>query len=286
MLTVALGLAGALIFGASDFLGGLAARATTALRTTLISFTAALAVTVAVLPFTGSVWSTSAVWLGLLAGVGGAGALFLLYACLAIGPMSTLSPITALVAAVVPIIVALATGEKLAALGLAGLAVALIAVVLIGFVPDKNAQRASLKAILMAIGSGTLIGSYLILIHRTPKDSGIIPLVADLASGTVVTALVMLVLYFARPTSRPVALPWRAGLWFAIWCGVTQTVGNIFIVIGLHIGSLSVMAVLNALYPAGTIILAGFVLKERVTPLQWVGLVLAIVAAGMLALAS
>jgi drug/metabolite transporter (DMT)-like permease len=45
------------------------------------------------------------------------------------------------------------------------------------------------------------------------------------------------------------------------------------------------MSVLTALYPAGTIILAAIVLKERIAPVQWAGLVLALVATGMLAAA-
>lgn len=286
MLTVVLGLSGALIYGASDFFGGLASRRTTALRVTLVSFIAALAIVLLALPVSGSVWSLSAVVYGVVAGVAGAGAIFLLYACLAIGPMSILSPLTALVSAVVPIPVGLLSGETLSPLGYWAIGFALVAVVLVGFTPERDAVRPTTKGIVMAVGSGILIGAYLILLHRTPPESGLVPLVADLLSGTVVTAAVVLVVELrARARNRgSIAAPisWRIGLALAIWCGATQAVANTLIVVGLHIGDLTVMSVLTALYPAGTIILAALVLKERVTPVQIVGLVLAIAAAALL----
>lgn len=282
MLTVVLGLSGALIYGASDFFGGLAARRTSVLRVTFVAFIAALATAGAALPFSGSVWSTSAVVYGLIAGVAGAGALFLLYACLSIGPMSILSPLTALVSAVVPVGVGLVSGETLGALGWVAIVIALIAVALVGLQPGAASARPSAKALVMAVGSGLLIGSYLILLHETPSESGIIPIFADIVSGTVVTALVMLALALFRPGTgvRP---PFRVGLWLGIWCGITQAVANILILLGLHLGNLTVLAVLNALYPAGTIVLAGIVLRERITRPQSLGLALAILAAAMLA---
>ena len=76
---------------------------------------------------------------------------------------------------------------------------------------------------------------------------------------------------------------WRPGLPFAVAGGVVDASANILLLIGLRIGDLSVMSVLTALYPAGTIILAAIVLKERIAPVQWVGLVLALAATGMLA---
>ena len=55
--------------------------------------------------------------------------------------------------------------------------------------------------------------------------------------------------------------------------------GNILLVIGLHLGDLAVMGVLNSLYPLGTVLLAIVLLKERLTLLQGVGIVLALAGA-------
>ena len=282
MLTVVLGLSGALIYGASDFFGGLAAKRAPALRVTLVAFVAALVAVVAVLPFSGSVWSASAVGYGLAAGVAGAGALFLLYACLSIGPMSILSPLTALVSAIVPVGVGLLLGERLGVAGWVAIAVALVAVALVGIQPGAASARPSVLALLMAVGSGILIGMHLILLHRTPPESGMVPLVVDISSGALVTALVMGSLALTRRTATP-RVPVRVGLGLGIWCGLTQGVANLLILSGLHLGDLTVMAVLNALYPAGTIVLAAVVLRERITGLQGVGLALAIAAAALFA---
>jgi drug/metabolite transporter (DMT)-like permease len=64
-----------------------------------------------------------------------------------------------------------------------------------------------------------------------------------------------------------------------------DAVANVLLLVGIRIGDLSVISVLTAMYPAGTIILAAVVLRERIAPVQWVGLILALIAAGMLAVA-
>ena len=71
----------------------------------------------------------------------------------------------------------------------------------------------------------------------------------------------------------------------AIICGVVDAAANVIMLLALRIGDLSIVSALTALYPAGTIILAAVVLKERVGAVQWAGLALALIAGGMLALA-
>ena len=88
-----------------------------------------------------------------------------------------------------------------------------------------------------------------------------------------------------RRGSGPAHGVWRSGLALAVGCGVLDAIANAGLLLGVRLGELSVISVLTALYPAGTIILAAIVLKERIAWLQYVGLVLAIAAAAMLALA-
>ena len=294
MLTVIVGLSTALVFGAADFLGGLAAKRMSSILTTAIAALTGLIVIVVIgLPLLGGVWSTEAVVLGALSGVAGAVAIGLLYACLAIGPMSILSPLTAVVSAIVPLTVGLVGGERLGPLGYVALALALVAIVLVGFTPPgrgelvRNAVRPSLKGVLMAIGSGAALGVFLILIDQTPDESGIVPLVVNRATNsTIMFALVGVLAFIAwRRGTGPAHGAVRAGLALAIACGVLDAVANAGILFGVRLGELSVMAVLTALYPAGTIILAAIVLKERIALLQYVGLALAIIAGAMLALA-
>jgi len=305
MLSVVLGITSAFIFGAADFFGGLGSTRISPLRVTAVSAAVGLGALSVGYIFLGGTWSWSAVALGALSGVTGALAISLLYACLAIGPMSILSPLTAVVSAIVPLTVGLAEGETLGAAGYLAIVLALVAVVLVGFVPQRTAVRPSLRGILMAIGSGTMIGMFLVIIDLTPDDSGLIPLMFNRGVNSILmfAAIGLLAVlahrragrsrdHAALPTSRlavrtpaPQARGWRGGLKFAVLCGLIDSVANAGLLLGLRLGELSVMAVLTALYPAGTIVLAAIVLKERIARVQYVGLVLAITAGAMFTLA-
>jgi drug/metabolite transporter (DMT)-like permease len=304
MFTVVIGLVAALIFGSADFLGGLAAKRISALRATALVAAIGLVPLLAASLFVGGVWSPGAILWGGLSGVSGALAISLLYACLAIGPMSILSPLTALVSAIAPMTWGLLAGNRFAPIGYIALGLALIAVVLVGFVPERGAVRPSVRGILMAVGSGLMIGAFLILIDATPDDSGLVPLIMNRAVNAAIMFATIAVIALwhrarrERDTRVPVAATlhgrasgsqrgggWLPGLTLAVICGLVDAIANILLLIGVRVGDLSVIAVLAAMYPAGTIILAAIVLRERIAPVQWAGLVLAISAAGMLALA-
>ncbi|MBA4248659.1 MAG: hypothetical protein C0444_10255 [Microbacterium sp.] len=326
MLTVVLGLAGALVYGAADFLGGLASRRISALRVTALG-----ALSGVVLLYLGTFviageWSREAVFWGALSGVTGAAAIALLYACLAIGPMSILSPLTAVTSAIVPLTWGLVTGSQLGVIAYPAFALALVAVVLVGFVPSKEAVRPTLAGLTMATISGILIGAFYILIDQTPDDSGLVPLVANrvVNASIMITLIVVMAVVAARRHVRSADAPlavldgthgaphalagspapgapgrdgllrasaaalrggWRGGLLLAIGCGVLDAIANVIVLIGLRVGDLTVVSVLTALYPAGTILLAALVLRERIATLQWVGLALALAASAMLAAA-
>ncbi|MET4637625.1 drug/metabolite transporter (DMT)-like permease [Mycetocola sp. 2940] len=310
MLTVLIGLTGALIFGAADFLGGLASKRISPIRVTAVAAAAGLVGLLLVLALGFGAWSAEAVFWGALSGVTGALAISLLYACLAIGPMSILSPLTAVVSAIVPMTWGLLSGERLGVVGSLALGLALIAVILVGFVPEKGAVRPNLRGILMAIGSGAMIGGFMILIDQTPDDSGLVPLVMNrTVNATLMFTTVGVLWLLGRRAARtrvpetihedaaevlhqatahgsaPISTGWKPGLALAVACGVVDALANALLLIGIRLGDLSVMSVLTAMYPAGTILLAAIVLRERIAPVQWVGLALALVAAGMLALA-
>jgi drug/metabolite transporter (DMT)-like permease len=291
MLAPLLGFLGALAYGSADFLGGLAAKRISALRAAGLSALSGLVLLLIVLAVIGGTWSASAVVWGALSGVAGAVALSLLYACLAIGPMSILSPLTAVIGAVVPVGWGVLNGERFAPLGWFAIGLALVAVVLVGFVPERGAVRPSPRGLVMAVGSGTLIGVFIILIDQTPPDSGVVPLVVNRAvNASIMFATVAVIWLASRRRARAgvggaTSTGWRPGLVLALAGGVVDATANILLLVGLRLGELGVMSVLTALYPAGTIILAAIVLKERIAPVQWAGLVLALVATGMLAAA-
>jgi len=288
VLTVLLGLAGALTYGAADFFGGLAARkSSTLLVTAGVALVGLVGIAVASL-FIPAVSSDDAWVFGFASGIAGAIGIGLLYGSLAIGPMSILSPATAFISAIVPVSVGLADGEGTGTGFFIALALALVAVVLVGFVPEKGAVRPRPIGLVMAAGAGTLIGLTIILIDLSPADSGVIPLVANrIASSSLLLLAVGALLIFRYARRVTPAMPWWSnfvGLWpIVVAAGIFDVGANIAVIYGLRLGDLSVVSVLVALYPAGTILLASVVLRERIALVQWFGLGLALVASALLA---
>jgi drug/metabolite transporter (DMT)-like permease len=287
MLSALLGLLGSVVYGGSDFFGGLAAGRMHAEKVTAINSLVGVALlSLAALVF-GADFSRGAVLWGAVAGAAGVFALVLLYACLAIGPMSILAPIMALVSAIVPIAIALGRGDHLSPVGFLGLAVGLVAVVLICFVPGAKVVRPTIRAILMATGAGVAIGLYLFFLDLAPFESGLAPLVLVFAVSAPLAWGAVLVRRIVRGSSpaAPVEPWWRGGVALAVYSAVTDAVASTLLLLALRLGSLAVVSVLSALSPAGTILLAALVLKERVAVVQWIGLAVALVAAALLALA-
>jgi drug/metabolite transporter (DMT)-like permease len=324
MLSAALALLGAVVYGAADFFGGLAAKRLRSIVVTAASAASGLVFLAVLLPFVGGSWTAADLAWGAVAGAFGVIAIALLYACLAIGPMSILSPLTAVVSAIAPMLWGLfVNGETFSAIGYLGLGVALVAVVLVGFIPGERVVRPSARGLLMAIGAGLAIGAFLIAIDQTSSASGLVPLVMTRATNLAITAVIIGVLVVravstgrraasvldvsgvalgATPsghadlehahlehagTQQTIGIPSsRNRAWaLAIVCGVVDAAANTLMLLALRIGDLSIVSALTALYPAGTIILAAVVLKERVGAVQWAGLALALIAGGMLALA-
>ena len=289
MLTVLLGLTGALSYGAADFLGGLAAK-----RVSAVAVTAGVAVVGVLVLFVSSLfiegqWSEGAWFWGLISGVTGAASIGLLYACLAIGPMSILSPTTAFLSAVVPVTWGLATGEGLSPWLYPALGLAMVAVVLVGIVPDQRAIRPTIKGLAMAVASGVLIGLFFIFIDQTPADSGVTPLIANRLAQSVVLAIAIGAIVFwnrrRRASYRLLGhnTKWSTTLPIIFGAGILDALANVAVIVGLRVGDLAIVSVLTALYPAGTILLAASVLRERVAKIQILGLLLALIASAMLA---
>jgi drug/metabolite transporter (DMT)-like permease len=289
VVTVVLGLIGALAYGGADFYGGLAARRSSTLLTTLGVALVGLVGLALTSPFVAAVSSYDAWFYGAASGLAGAIGIGLLYGSLAIGPMSILSPATAFISAIVPVSVGLSLGEGGGASFYIALVVALIAIVLVGFVPEKGAVRPRPLGLVMAAGSGTFIGFTVILIDLSPADSGLIPLLANrmvsssallLATGALIVTRMMM----TRTPRLPGLSEIRGVGLMIIVAGILDVLANVAVIYGLRSGDLSVVSVLIALYPAGTILLANVVLRERIATIQWVGLGLALVASALLTL--
>ena len=276
-LSLLLALASSFAYGSADFLGGVATRGAHVLRVVAIAAPASLLVELLLWPIFGAQFDQGAVAWGAASGVASAAAFALLYRTLAIGPMSVLSPVTAIVSAALPVGVGLIGGEQLSGLAVGGIALALVAVVVISGGPDERGERPSRHALLLAFGAGAAIALQLVCLDQTPGDSGIAPLIVGRAvsSATVLAAVVVL---HARLGDRRPSVPAAAG------AGALDSLANLSFLLAVREGELAVVAVITALYPAATVLLARALLAERIGATQLAGLGLAAVAVSLLAL--
>ncbi|WIB00797.1 EamA family transporter [Curtobacterium sp. MCBA15_012] len=319
MTTVLLALTGAVVYGAADFLGGVAARHLRAVTVAAATAAVGLVPLLVGVPLVGADLSGAAVGWGLVAGCSGGIGVLLLYRALAVGPMSVLSPLTAVFAAVVPVVVALVRGTVLSPTGWAALVVAVVAVVLVAAVRDTSGARVTAVGLVTAAVAGCGFGGIVLAYDATPDGSGVAPLLVARGVQTVLLGAVAVVVAVrtggagrpggavpaggsARPGASlrsggavPVGGAGRVGGWSrrvvatVVACGVLDALANVCIQAALRAGedpsTLPVVSVLNALYPIGTVALAGVVLRERLTAVQWSGVGLAFAAAVGLALA-
>ncbi|WP_329170748.1 EamA family transporter [Streptomyces sp. NBC_01685] len=277
MLALLLALGSSLAYGCADFLGGLGARKAHVLRTVMIAAPASLVVELLLWPVLGASFSPGAVGWGAASGVASAAAFALLYKTLAIGPMNVLSPVTALVSAMLPVGVGLLQGEHLGLAGLIGLPLALVAVMLVSAGSGAKVARPSRTAILLAFGAGAAIALQLIFLHQAPSDSGVAPLIIGRAVSSVVTLTAAGLMFWRLGPEKPAYAISAAA-------GVLDSVANLLFLLAARNGDLAVVAVITALYPAGTVLLARSVLAERIHRGQLVGLGAAAVAVSLLAL--
>jgi uncharacterized membrane protein len=267
-------------YGAADFLGGMAARRASAVAAVVVSQAAGLILLLLALPLLPDtvVGSADVAW-GAVAGLAGGSGVALLYRALAIGTMSVVAPLTAVFAAALPVFAGVAFGERLSLVTTVGIALAALAIVLLGqeqgSVPRSLAQQATARSIALAIVAGLLVGVFFVSLERTSAASGLWPLVpARIVAISLFAASAM-------ATGRPILVP-RAVAGVAIGAGALDMLANALFLIAVQQGPLSVVATLASLYPASTIILARLVLGERWSLLQAAGIATAVAATTMI----
>jgi drug/metabolite transporter (DMT)-like permease len=281
-----LALLSAMLWGVGDFVGGLASRRSTPLQTLVVTTPAGLLLVVPLALVIGGNAAGSVVP-GLVAGTFGSFGILLLYAALSVGPMGVVSPVSAVLGAAIPVVVGLVRGERPGAAAYVGMALAVVAIVTVGLEPeaptdDATHQRVTPRALLLAIGAGIGIGAFFAIVALAPKDSGVYPVVFARSMSTAILMTLGLVVAMRRRT--PYVPGSTSVRWQSVLAGGLDAGANAVYVVAAQIGLLSVVAVLGSLYPAATVVLARFVLAERLRPMQVVGMVTAIVAAALLAL--
>lgn len=276
MLTAVIAGLSAALYGVADFLGGLTSRRVNALAATVlvqaVGFVILGVVCVVIPPES---WSDPRILWGLVAGVmGGCIGVLSLYAGLAAGRMSVVAPITASLAAAVPALVGFVQGERLGLVSWVGIALALVAVVIVSITPEAEPGEGHHpgRAVFFAVLSGLGFAASILAYSRTPASAAFAPLLLARVVAVVVLGATALVRGSFAGSGLRAALP------MALAAGVADTAANAAQVISLRLGPVSIAAVIGSLYPAFTVLLARFVLHERMHGWQRVGIAMALVA--------
>lgn len=283
-MTVLLSLLTALCYGSADYLGGAAARGNPVTKVLLASHGASLLVVllaVLLLP-AATVTGPDVAW-SLVAGMLCLVGLSLLYRGLGGGPMAMVSAISAVTSAAMPVVAGVLGGEALSPLSWVGIGLGILAVLLVSVGPSlTRGKDPRWLTILFALGGGAGVGLLLVALSHTSDAAGFVPLVIV----RLVTVLAFVVIVVARSNPRRVRdlLPSHP-----LWAGAAGTLdvaGTGLFMLAAAMGSLSVAGVVAAQYPVVTVGFARVKLGERLTTRQVVGLVAALVAVGLLAVAS
>jgi drug/metabolite transporter (DMT)-like permease len=292
-----LALAAAVLYGTADFLGGVASRRASvfAVLATTVPAGAAVVIVVALLgevpglghllghglasPIALGGWG--AVGWAAVSGVCGAAGLVAFYAGFAAAPISVVAPVAALVSAVLPLGIAIAGGERPTASMVAGGLICLAAIVLVSMPPTgRNRADAGAAARLRGLVYGAVAGAgfgLFFLCLKNAGQSGVLwPVAISRTAGTLVAVGIALAARI-RPWQRDGGT--RA---IALASGAVDAAANVCYVLATRAGLFGLAVVITALYPGMTVLLARWVLGERMRWLQRAGLLLA--AAGVVLL--
>jgi len=161
-------------------------------------------------------------------------------------------------------------------LAIAGIAVAIASVALISRHQDatRGGGRRD-RSLAIGLACGVVIGAFFVCLARAGSASGVWPLLIARAASTAALAAA------AGMAKVPIAIP-RTVLPVVIACGVIDMVANALYLIAVREGPLGLVATLASLYPASTVLLARVVFRERLQPVQSVGLACAAAAIVMI----
>lgn len=271
MLSIFYGILSAATWGAADFIGGLASKRTSPYRVLFLAEIAGL------IPFTAlalllrePVPPASDMLIGAGSSLIGLTGLLVLYRALAEGQMTIAAPVSALFAALIPVIFGFFTLGVPSVPTLMGFLLAFTAVWFISQTGSTD-WRVSFTDLRLPLFSGLFFGLYFLVIHRATLNAFFWPLAMARFTGLVIFGL------YALITHQP-AMPPRDIWGLSLINGVIDIGGNAFYVLAAQTGRIDVAAVLGSLYPASTVLLAWIILKERLTWLQTFGVLLAFVA--------
>ena len=310
MVTI-LALAAAVLYGTADFLGGVASRRASVFAVLAMTVPAGAVVVVAVALLGEAPWlggllghglgsptsfgGWGAVGWAVASGVCGSSGLIAFYAGFAAAPITVVAPVAALVSTVLPVGVAIAGGERLTVGMVAGGLICLVAIVMVSMPParqerpdsgrprgslagdDRHDAASRLRGLGYGVAAGAGFGLFFLCLKNAGQSGVLWPVAVSRTAGTVIAFSIAL----ATRTR-----PWRhagggTGV-IALASGAVDAAANVCYVLATRAGLFGLAVVITSLYPGMTVLLARWLLGERMRWLQRAGLLLAAIGVVLL----
>lgn len=281
MVTV-FALGAALLYGCADFLGGVATRKARVLSILPGSALAGLLIVLVAALASGEPARLVGLGWGLAAGAVGGVGLIVFYDGLAAGPMTIVAPTSALTATVLPVAVSIAEGERASAVVYAGALICLAAIVLVSAAGSPAGESSGLarrvagrgfhgRAVAYGLFAGATFGLFFLFLRNAGHSGAFWPIVASRLTG-----FLIVVVAAAVTRTRPVVASGGGRLLLATFgSGTLDATANVSYVLATRHGLFGLAVVLTSLYPGVTVVLARFVLGERLRVTQVIGLLFA-----------
>jgi drug/metabolite transporter (DMT)-like permease len=275
-VAIVLSLLAAAAYGLSDFVGGVFAKRVSPWAVAFVGAMAgAAAIAIVAVVDGGDPQRADYAW-SLLAGVGNGFGTAFLYRGLSSGRMGVVAPVSGVGAALVPVVVGVATGERPGAIVWTGMVVALPAIWLVASEPAATKATATRSGLLDGVLAGLGFGTLFAALAQIPEESGFLPLALNQLVAAVVIAVVASAL-------RAPWVPREPAAYAGAICGVLGALATGLFLVATQSGYLTISAVITSLYPAFTVLLAFSVLREHVHRAQGAGLALCAVAVALVA---
>jgi drug/metabolite transporter (DMT)-like permease len=278
-VTALLALLSAILVGGADFIGGMTSRTANGVR--LAAFVAVaglpMAFAVSLVVHADHISHSDVLW-SVAAGVAVSLGIGCFYVGMGRGLISVVAPVAAVTGATIPVVYAFARGERPGPVALIGLAIAFVAVVVVSLAPSEQHPGAAVvdgTVIGLALTSGALFGLFYIAFSRVSEDAGLWPVTIERAASAVVLLVVALAL--TRGTAGEI----RRLLPAVLAIAALEIGATVPLLLALQRGPVAIATVVASLYPVTTVLLAGFVLRERLSRLQQVGVVCALLSVAL-----
>jgi drug/metabolite transporter (DMT)-like permease len=265
-LGVIVALLAALVWGSGDYVGGRATRGRHPYQVlALVSLSGLVLLSLAAL-VRGESWpGGTAVALSAVAGVAGGFGIAALYQGLAVAEAAVVSPTAAVVGVVLPVVIGALTAGLPSPLKIVGMIAGILGIWIVtrGSSPSASSSRNGLTLGLVA---GIGFGGFFICMAQVPREAVFTPLVVAKAVAAAFALVVLGIRGVSLPSPRanPVALA----------AGLLDAGGNVFYLVAAHLTRLDFAALIASMAPAVTVVLAGVFSRQRVSRVQWLGVVL------------